>query len=283
MHASSERTGHSLLDVKQEELSRAFASFTQVAGSLERSYGQLEREVARLRQDLEDANRDLARSQALAEMAGLLAHESRNPLGSMELFAGLLAESNDSSTSEERAEWVGQLQAGLRTLSATVNNVLHFHSLPAPALAECDLGEVLDRAYEFVGPLGSQSNVRLQIANALHGITREADPHGLHQVLLNLTLNALRFTSRGGCIRFAGDVRQDGGRRTAEIQVSDTGRGIAPEHLGKIFERGFTTRAGSPGLGLAVCKKIVEQHGATICVTSQPGRGATFSLRFPLP
>lgn len=281
MQAVCERTGHSLLDAKHEELSRAFASFTQAAGSLERSYGQLEEEVARLRRELEEANRDLARSQALAEMAALLAHEIRNPLGSLELFAGLLADGG--GTSEERAEWVAQLQAGLRTLSATVNNVLHFHSQPAPALAECDLGEVLDRSCEFVRPLGTQGGVRIEIANGLHGVKREADPHRLQQVLLNLTLNALRFTAGGGCIRLAGDIVQNNKQRAAEIQVSDTGMGIAREHVGKIFERGFTTRAGSPGLGLAVCKKIVEQHRGTITVSSELGQGTTFTLSLPLP
>jgi two-component system sensor histidine kinase HydH len=66
------------------------------------------------------------------------------------------------------------------------------------------------------------------------------------------------------------------------LSVSDTGPGISPEHLPSIFDPGFSTRAGSPGLGLAVCRKIVQQHGGSIMAESRPGCGATFTLVFPL-
>jgi signal transduction histidine kinase len=264
--ACIEQSGaQSLLDERQRELSRAFASFNQAAGSLERSYGQLQLEVVRLRQQLE-----------------MLAHEIRNPLGSLELFAGLLAES-DGCTREERAEWITQLQAGLRTLSATVNNVLQVHNQPGPTFVPCDLGEVLDRAFEFLSPLSRQSGVRMEIDNRLRGIVRAADPHRLQQVLLNLALNALRFTPSGGLIELTGSTRRDHGLVIPEIAVRDTGCGITVEHLQKIFEPGFSTRPGSPGLGLAVCRKIVEQHGGEILVSSVPAAGTTFILRFPLP
>lgn len=261
----SEQSGaRSLLDERQRELSRAFASFNQAAGSLERSYGQLQLEVARLRQQLE-----------------MLAHEIRNPLGSLELFAGLLAEGQDC-TSEERGQWITQLQAGLRTLSATVNNVLQIHNQPGATLVACDLGEVLDQAYEFLSPLSRQSGIRMELANGLRGVMRQADPHRLQQVLLNLALNALRFTARGGLVEFSGRTGRNHDVEVAEIQVRDTGRGIAPEHQEKIFEPGFSTQPGSPGLGLAVCRKIVEQHGGEIVVSSAFGAGTTFTLRFPL-
>jgi len=88
----------------------------------------------------------LRREQALAEMSAILAHEIRNPLGSLELFAGLLA---GAGLSPECHGWVEQVQAGLRTLAATVNNVLHFHSLPAPERVPTDLGQLLDWAGGF--------------------------------------------------------------------------------------------------------------------------------------
>ena len=94
----------------------------------------------------------LRREQALAEMSAILAHEIRNPLGSLELFAGLLA---DAGLSPECHRWVEHVQAGLRTLAATVNNVLHFHSLPAPERVSTDLGRLLDWAARISGADGA--------------------------------------------------------------------------------------------------------------------------------
>jgi len=226
---------------------------------------------------LEDAQARLRREQALAEMSALLAHEIRNPLGSLELFAGLLAE---SELDAESRKWVEHVQAGLRTLSATVNNVLHFHSLPEPERAPLDLGRLLDWARDFFAPLTHQAHIEISSHNRLRGVFLSADRHRIEQVLLNLVLNAVRAMPGGGWIELGGSRIADG--KAVSIVVADTGPGISPEHLPRIFEPGFSTRAASPGLGLAVCGKIVEQHGGTITAASRPGCGAKFTLTFPL-
>jgi len=231
------------------------------------------------RQRFEEVQARMRREQALAEMSAVLAHEIRNPLGSLELFAGLLAE---SALSEESRQWVEQVQAGLRTLSATVNNVLHFHSLPDPERAPLDLGELLDWVRSFFAPLARQTRVELSLDNRLRGVLFPADRHRLEQVLQNLVLNAVRVMPGGGWIRLAGHKNKNEDELSAAIVVADTGPGIQPEHLAKIFDPGFSTRAGSPGLGLSVCRKIVEQHGGTITAASSPGRGAAFTVIFPL-
>jgi two-component system sensor histidine kinase FlrB len=224
---------------------------------------------------LEHDREHLRRQQALVEMSALLAHEIRNPLGSLELFAGLLAEANLEG---ESRRWIEHVQAGLRTLSATVNNVLHLHNTPQPERAQTDAGQLLDWAYDFLLPLAKQARVELQVINGLNGITIHADRHRLEQVLLNLALNAFRFMPGGGwlCIRGI-DCAAEG----VEIVVRDTGPGIAPDDLPRIFEAGFSTRPGSSGLGLAVCYRILEQHGGSIAAESRPGYGATFRLRLP--
>jgi two-component system sensor histidine kinase FlrB len=237
---------------------------------------------------LEHDREHLRRQQALVEMSALLAHEIRNPLGSLELFAGLLAEANLEG---ESRRWIEHVQAGLRTLSATVNNVLHLHNTPQPELAPTDAGQLLDWAYDFLLPLAKQARVELQIINGLNGVTIPADRHRLEQVLLNLALNAFRFMPGGGWLSIRGvdhaasdslpgGLPDDGGE-IIEITVCDTGPGIAPDDLPRIFEAGFSTRDGSSGLGLAVCHRILEQHGGSIAVESQPGYGATFRLRLP--
>ena len=92
---------------------------------------------------------------ALAEMATVLAHEIRNPLGSLELLTGLLA--SDSALSDDSRQWVQSLRAGVRSLSVTVNNVLHYYSLGSPKLTPLRLGEALKSSVEFVRPLAQQS------------------------------------------------------------------------------------------------------------------------------
>lgn len=228
-------------------------------------------EVKKLEHDREH----LRKQQALVEMSALLAHEIRNPLGSLELFAGLLAEANLEG---ESRRWIEHVQAGLRTLSATVNNVLHLHNTPQPELAEIDAGQLLDWAYDFLLPLAKQARVEMQIINGLSGVVIAADRHRLEQVLLNLALNAFRFMPSGGWLSIRG---LDPGGDAVEILVRDSGPGIMAEDLPRIFEAGFSTRAGSSGLGLAVCQRILEQHGGSIGVESRAGHGATFRLRLP--
>lgn len=221
----------------------------------------------------------LRREQALAETSAILAHEIRNPLGSLELFAGLLA---GASLSLECHQWVEQVQAGLRTLAATVNNVLHFHGLPAPQRMPIDLGQLLDWAGGFLLPMARQARVELSLRNRLHGVCFSADRHRLEQVLLNLVLNAFRAMPGGGWVEISGQKIHEGDAATAAISVIDTGPGLAAADASKIFDPGFSTRAGSPGLGLAVCRKIVEQHGGALAAGNQAGAGARFLLTFPL-
>jgi signal transduction histidine kinase len=268
----------------EQFLLRAFRSFAQAATSLEHSYATLRAEVERLRRELESRNADLEatqaklrREQALAEVSAVLAHEIRNPLGSLELFAGLLAEANLDS---DCRGWIEHVQAGLRTLAATVNNVLQFHSLPEPECAPVDLGQLLQWARDFFLPLARQSRVAVSLQNRVEGIWFSADRHRLEQVLLNLVLNSLRAMPGGGWVELGGRTTPDG--RAVVLTVIDTGPGISAEHLSHIFGPGFTTRAGSPGLGLAVCRKIVEQHGGTITAGDHTGAGAIFTVVFPL-
>jgi len=224
---------------------------------------------------LEQESENLRRHRALVEMSALLAHEMRNPLGSLELFAGLLAE---SGVEGERLRWVEHLQAGLRTLSSTVNNVLDLHNAPPIERARIDAGELLEWAYEFLMPLAHQARVEIQMINGLAGVPIHADRHLLEQALLNLALNAFRFMPDGGWLSVRGF---DHGREGVEIEVRDTGPGIPAEDMPHIFEAGFTTRPGSSGLGLAVCRRIMEQHGGRIEVESRCGHGARFRLRLP--
>jgi len=217
---------------------------------------------------------------AFAEMATVLAHEIRNPLGSMELLTGLLA--GDGGLSEDSKQCVQNLQAGVRSLSAVVNNVLRFHSPGASNLQPTKLGEALRSAVNFVQPLARQIGVALSLQLTLGVIEIAADAGGLQQVILNLVCNALRHTSSGGNTTVCGHVVSAVDKTVAVVEVTDTGSGIRPEDVPHIFEPGFSTTKQSPGLGLAVCQRIVEQHRGTITVHSQLGKGTTFHMEFPV-
>jgi two-component system sensor histidine kinase FlrB len=219
------------------------------------------------------------RKESLAEMATLLAHEIRNPLGSLELFAGLLADATAAQPDLRR--WTDHIQAGLRSLSATVNNVLQFHSQPAPQLAPVNLGRLMRESVEFLRPLARQAGLRIDLQNALGELEAPADAHRLQQVFFNLSLNAFRAMGLGGTLEVHLQWADLDKFSNVQIDFADNGRGIAPEHLLEMYEPGFTTHAGNPGLGLAVCRTVMEQHGGTIRASSEMGKGTTFSLILP--
>jgi two-component system sensor histidine kinase FlrB len=217
---------------------------------------------------------------ALAEMATVLAHEIRNPLGSLELLTGCLA--NDPGLGDESQRCVQHLRAGVRSLSATVNNVLCVHSPGTQQLGPLEIGPVLKGSVEFIRPLAQQRGVNLTLKMLLNGEEIAGDPNGLRQVILNLACNALRHTKPGGEITISTAVEATETQRKVVVQFGDSGSGIRPEDLPHIFKLGFTTTGQTPGLGLAVCRRIVAQHHGTIEAFSQLGQGTTFHMEFPV-
>jgi signal transduction histidine kinase len=228
---------------------------------------------------LEKEKEAARRAQDLAQMAMLLAHEIRNPLGSLELFAGLLAEGTEDRP--VLREWVDQLRAGLRALSATVNNVLQYHSEPRSKLTPVNIVGLLRETVEFLRPMAWQRGIRLEFSACEPEILSFADAHRLQQVFINLALNAFRAMSPGGVLRLSVRCGSQAHDLPVRVVFRDEGIGIPRQQLNRIFEAGFTTNPGSPGLGLALTKRVMEQHQGKIWVESIPGRGTTFTLGFP--
>ena len=212
---------------------------------------------------------------AMGEMSAVLAHEIRNPLSSMELWTGLLAKQPEMA--DESRHWIEHLQAGVRSLSATVNNVLQLHSRGCPEHIPLKVMAVLQAGVAFVRPLADQAGVKLTLHGELEGAEIAGDSGGLQQVILNLAINAFRHTPMGGLLTI---TAQRGGD-VIKIDFADTGKGIAPANLPSIFVAGFSGDGLGPGLGLTICQQIVQQHRGTISVTSQAGKGSVFTLEFP--
>jgi signal transduction histidine kinase len=210
----------------------------------------------------------------------VLAHEIRNPLGSMELFTGLLADA--TAHLPETRQWVTHLQAGLRALSATVNNVLQFHSQSALQLLPTELDRLVAETLDFLAPMAKQRGQKVELENSIGKIVTNADSNRLKQVFFNLALNAFRAMPPGGKLTVRLHWAPQFPDGLAQVDFQDEGRGVAPELAERIYEPGFTTTPGSPGLGLAVCKKVMEQHGGEIRVHSKLQQGSTFSLFLPV-
>jgi len=236
------------------------------------------RDITAARQ-LEREREAARRTQALAEMAAVLAHEIRNPLGSMELFAGLLADAL-----EEQAElrpWINHLQAGLRSLAATVNNVLHFHSQPPAQRVAVDLRRLVIQTVDFLRPLARQKGMHIELHAAETTAPIQGDAARLQQAFLNLALNAFSAMKPGGVLRIVLERAVSAGSPVVTLSFADQGCGIPAASLEKIFAPGYTTRPGSPGIGLAVTRTVIEQHGGSIRVESREGAGTSFMLTLP--
>jgi len=216
---------------------------------------------------------------ALAEITTILAHEIKNPLASLELFAELIENDGD-----RREQWVSNLRAGIRTLSGTVNNVLSFHGSGFLKLAPVSLSALIGNAVQFVQPLAHQSAVSLEWSADHRENPVMGNESALQQVVLNLISNAIRHTPAGGSVSVS--LRTEHGTAEYEnhviVEFSDTGCGIRPDQIEHIFEPGFSGSGDTSGLGLAVCARIMKQHGGQICVANRIPCGARFSLSLPL-
>jgi len=214
---------------------------------------------------------------ALAEMSTILAHEIRNPLACMELFAGLIAEDRGKD-----APWVSPLQAGIRQISGTVNNVLNMNSGGNPHLGPVDLTLCMQSGVEFVNPIAEQAGVILSFSGDEDDLKIQGNENLLRQIILNLTCNAIRHTAAGGTIAVSTKRVSRHKKTRAIVEVTDTGCGIQPHVIDRIFEVGFSATGDTPGLGLAVCKRLMTAHGGEIRVSSKVNRGTTFQLEFPI-
>ncbi len=220
-----------------------------------------------------EQEREAARdSVALAQVAALLAHEIRNPLASLELFAGLIEEGP-----ERAEEWISHLRAGIRSLAGTVNNVLTLHGGAPIALEAVNVADEAELSVSFLQPMARQAGVDLRLQVEGDEIWCRTNKSALQQILLNLCSNALRHTPAGGLVRVVCSAAP-GADASARIAVIDTGCGIAQQHLARLFEAGFSGSGVTPGLGLAVCERLVRQQGGALHVTSRPGYGSTFTL-----
>ncbi|MBD3320914.1 MAG: PAS domain S-box protein [Chitinivibrionales bacterium] len=219
---------------------------------------------------------------AVGEMAATVAHEIRNPLGAMGVWAGLLE--RDLGPDDPRKKTVGKIIEGLSRLNRIVSNLLVYCRPVKASLRKINLKELLSEITDFVEIEIERRGQHVDLhKNWSAGNTTmvSADPEKLQQVIMNLCLNAVQAMPGGGRLTVALNDSEKQQGDFISFTVSDTGTGIEEDRLNKIFDPFHTTKENGTGLGLAIVKKMVDYHSGHINVSSRPGEGTVFSVFLP--
>jgi len=226
---------------------------------------------------LEEKNQRGERLAAMGEMAAELAHEIRNPLGSIEIFASLLTR----ECAGDARNWAENIRIGARSLNTIVSNMLHFTGPLSPVFAETNIHEIISELGNFCEPMIRQRDVRWVIELAADCSLIMGDRELIKQLVLNLIFNAMKaMPSEGSLAVRTRNITDKNQRQRMELRVEDTGVGIPPELLDKIFDPFFTTNKNGTGLGLSIVNQIVEKHSGEISVESELNRGTVFTILF---
>lgn len=273
-------------------------TYNEVTERLKQSHEVLGREVCRLREELHDKNRQLHRRErlaALGEMAAGVAHEIRNPLGAIHLYASLLQRDladRPLRESERQLKLVQGICAGARNLENIVEDILAFAGEMKPNPRAVRLAEILETVLGQVQPQAGQTRASIEIDDAVKDATLYCDARQIGRALLNLIGNALdaagergqvwircgRASANSYCACASSRGAADG---FCDICVEDDGPGIEPALLQRVFHPFFTTKDGGTGLGLAIVHRIAEANGGFVRAGNRKGGGTTFVLSVP--
>ena len=280
----------------EQDLGVLIRAYSEVTDRLKHSHELLGLEVRRLREQLDEKNKELARRErlaALGEMAAGVAHEIRNPLGGIELYASLL--DRDLRDMPEQQSLARRICEGVRTADRVVHDILAFAGEGEPLFRPTSLDEILDRVIGETARRREEGDVALEVDEQLRKLALCCDSEQIVRVLVNLVLNAAdairskpndvggRVWLRRGPAAGERRVREGDGPADAlvAIVVEDDGPGIAEALLQRVFNPFFTTKDTGTGLGLAIVHRTVESHGGRITAANRPQGGARFILWLP--
>ncbi|MBN2581203.1 MAG: hypothetical protein JXB10_19635 [Pirellulales bacterium] len=236
--------------------------------------------ITQVVEQLQESRREAIRAERLAavgELAAGVAHELRNPLTSVKLLVQTAAQRRPGQPLPEKQLRV--LQEEVARMETTIQGLLDFARPPALRRVRHDLRETVRRAVNLVeGRAKQQQVVVLEFVPDLP-VFIDGDPELLHQVFVNLLLNGVDAMAEGGELRVS--VEASPGERSCRVGVSDSGAGVPPEILARIFEPFVTTKQRGTGLGLAVSRRIVKQHRGDLKAANRRGGGAVFTVELP--
>ncbi|MBL0702063.1 MAG: PAS domain S-box protein [Desulfosarcina sp.] len=226
-------------------------------------------DITRMKRWEQEASRS-DRLQAMGEMAVKIAHEVRNPLGSIKLFADLLNQELQSSA--KLKELTEHISSGVQSINNIISNMLLFvKPQQAPDLKIIDIHDVLNDSLFFSGHLVKHDNsIKIKTEYYTKSVMVRGDTELLKQVALNLILNAIQAMPKGGELGISTDIvkSSQGQEQIAEIRFVDTGTSITKKIMPKIFDPFFTTKKNGTGLGLVIVHNILKAHDASIDIIS---------------
>ena len=259
------------------DLQTVLSAWHDATERLQQTHQSLREEVRRLTSELEVKNRELARKNRLADlgqMASHIAHEVRNNLMPMTLYLSLLRRRlSDDPGSQDILDKVG---TGLTALDATVNDLLHFTSQHDPQSQVFEVRRLMEEITDSLAPQLSAQGIET-VTDVPDGLSVFADRDMIRRAVLNLVLNAIDAMPEGGELV----ITSYSGFNGLEMEVADSGPGLADQVRQRAFEPFFTTKSGGTGLGLAIVGRIAEVHGGEITIANCPEGGAAFTLRIP--
>ena len=267
---------------------------------INRVYKEAMRSRFRLQTARDEAERaNLAKSRFLAAMS----HELRTPLNAIIGFSEIIESRALGHAFHDRyREYAGDIASSGRLLLSLINDILDLSKIEAGHVdlrdEAVDIADVVGESVRLIGTRAATKRQQLVVERGHRDLHATADRRALVQVTLNLLTNAVKFTPEGGCIRVAAWLGPDGGVR---VSIADTGPGIDAQQIGRIFEpfaqlNGEAEPSGPDhdhlstqphregegfGLGLTICKSLIEALGGTLDVASTPGQGATFTFTLP--
>lgn len=287
-----------------DELPELLRMLNDATSRFQVSHDQLTAEVSRLRSQLRDADDQLQRSRrlaALGEMAAGIAHEIRNPLGSIGLYARMLSEDlADRPADRDVAEKIGR---AVRGLDAIVTDVLVFAGEARMRVAPTPVGELLESALELSGVSASTADIRVEVevvptgrdGDGADSLELDCDAGKLRQALVNVIRNGVEAIEEArdgeiggaagpGVLRVSATPMDLPEGEAIAFAVRDSGTGIHGEVTERMFNPFYTTRAVGTGLGLAIVHRIVDAHGGRVSVSNngpRRGDGATVEIIIP--
>jgi PAS domain S-box-containing protein len=232
---------------------------------------------------MDDRMRRMERYMSLGSLAAGLQHEIKNPLAALSLHVQLLEEElADVSSSPAVVEMLGVIKTEVVRIGGVLEGFRDFASVSLLNLVEVDLAELMDRLVKLLRPQTLQESIEVRLEIPPTPLPRlKLDRTRMEQVLLNLLINAMEAMPGGGTIRIAGTCQPDPPPGSVRIEIADTGTGI-PENLRRrIFDPYFTTKSHGIGMGLALCDKIVRQHGGLLDFRTSE-RGSVFVITLPI-
>lgn len=242
----------------------------------------LENRVADRTRELQNIQESMARSEKLASLGQLsagIAHEINNPLTAILLNTHLLLEK--VKPDDPAAAGLRLIAEETQRCAQIVRGLLDYSRQAVPQKSLVDINDLLERTIALLSGQAWARNIRIVPALDRSLPTLSLDGAKIQQVFWNLILNACEAMPNGGEIHISSGPSPDG--RRIELHFADTGPGIPEENLSRIFDPFFTTKPSGTGLGMAVAQGIVVQHGGTISVHNQVGRGAVFTIQWPYP